>query len=997
MMTVLRYITIWTIYGAILLSSGTAIAPGKIFAVAKPAPEDEATKYAWIEANNWADSVYNELSDRARIGQLFMIRAHSNLGEKHIKSVEDQIKQYEVGGLCFFQGTPEKQAQLTNQYQSLSKLPLFISIDAEWGLGMRFKENIIDYPRNLMIGAIDDNTKVYQFSRAIGRQLKRIGVHINFGPVVDINNNPKNPVINDRSFGENKYNVVTKSFLYMIGLEDEGVMACAKHFPGHGDTQVDSHYDLPIIGHSIKRLEEFELFPFQMLADNGLRSMMIAHVHMPSLDSTPNLPATLSPAIVDTLLKQKMGYSGLIFTDALEMKGVTKHFAPGDIEVRAFLAGNDMLLLPSDMDKAFAALESLVQTDEFARMRLEESVKKILIQKYMMGLHNQSPVELDGLITDIQREEDISLKEDLIANAITLLDDPKQKIPFKDTYAKSLGLVILGGNKDSALKDHFTFYADCTPLHVSLSPDPTDKKAIEAFVASKDEVIFALYPASRLPNKQFGMNNTMLSWVDSLRLHHSNTLMLFGNPYTLQYFTPQRGPIIMAYENDIMIERIAVEGYFGAYSFSGKLPVTAGSFKFGEGKTSSIIKGQLTLAKEMDARKRKDLESKYDEIMKEMISLEAAPGGQLLILKDNALYFQKSYGTTTYQSNVPVSNNHLYDLASITKIAAGTLAMMKLYDQGKISLSDTIGKFLPALAGSNKGSLRIDEVMAHRSGLHPWIPFYKETVKGSGAALVLDPEIYSRSFQKGYLQIADSLFIHPAHHHKMWQAIASSPLSNEKKYVYSDLGFIMITEIVRSVSGRSLDDFVAHHFYEPMGLRRILYNPLHKFAKTAIVPTEIDDYFRGQLLQGYVHDMGAAMLGGVSGHAGLFANAADLAKLLYMLTSDGVYLGRRYLSAETVRIFTTRFQDDTRRGIGFDMHELRLSQGLNMTALASASTFGHMGFTGTCVWADPECGIIFVFLSNRVHPKMDNPKLSKYQYRRRTHHEVYHNIYGELQ
>ena len=996
-MTILRYITIWTIYGAILLSSGTAIAPGKVFAVAKPSPEDEAAKYAWIEAQNWADSVYNSLSDRARIGQLFMIRAHSNLGEKHIKSVEDQIKQYEVGGLCFFQGTPEKQAQLTNQYQSLSKIPLFISIDAEWGLGMRFKENVIEYPRNLMLGAIDDNTKVYQFSRAIGRHLKRIGVHINFGPVVDINNNPKNPVINDRSFGENKYNVVTKSFLNMIGLEDEGIMACAKHFPGHGDTQVDSHYDLPIIGHSIKRLEEFELFPFQMLADNGLRSMMIAHVHMPSLDSTPNLPATLSPAIVDTLLKQKMGYSGLIFTDALEMKGVTKHFAPGDIEVRAFLAGNDMLLLPTDMDKAFTALESLVQNDEYARMRLEESVKKILIQKYKMGLHIQSPVEIDGLILDIQRDEDILLKEDLIANAITLLDDPKQKIPFKDTYSKALGLVILGGNKESALKDHFAFYADCTPYQTSLSPDLADREAIEQFVASMDEVIFALYPGSRLPNKYFGMNASMLSWLDSLRLQRDNVLMLFGNPYTLQYFTPQRGPIIMAYENDPMIERIAVEGFFGAYSFSGKLPVTAGSFPYGEGKTSSIQKGQLFLTKELDTKRRKELEKKYDEIMKEMIDLEAAPGGQLLVLKDNSLYFQKSYGKLTYSSSDPVTNNHLFDLASITKVAAGTLAMMKLYDQGKIALSDTIGKFIPLLAGSDKGSLRIDEVMAHRSGLHPWIPFYKETVKGSGTSLVLDADIYSRMPIDGYVKIADSLFIKSSYQTKMWQSIASSPLSNEKKYVYSDLGFIMITEIVKSVSGRSLDEFVAHHFYEPMGLTRITYNPLNRFPKSRIVPTEIDDYFRGQLLQGYVHDMGAAMLGGVSGHAGLFANAADLAKLLYMLTSDGVYLGKRYLSAETVRTFTTRFQDDTRRGIGFDMHELRLSQGLNMTALASGSTFGHMGFTGTCVWADPECGIIFVFLSNRVYPKMDNPKLSKYQYRRRTHHEVYHNIYGEHQ
>jgi len=940
---------------------------------------------------SWVDSVYNSMSDKERIGQLFMIRAHSNLGKDHIEQVQKQISEYYVGGLCFFQGTPEKQLELTKTYQKLSqKIPLMIAIDGEWGLGMRFKQNIINYPRNLMLGAIDDNNLIYSFGRTIGRHLKRIGVHINFGPVVDVNNNPGNPVINDRSFGEDKYNVVTKSYMYMIGLQDEGVMACAKHFPGHGDTKVDSHYDLPVIGHSRSRLDEIELFPFQMLSDNGLQSIMVAHVHMPALDSTPNMPTTLSPAVVDTLLKQEIGFKGLIFTDALEMKGVTKHFEVGDIEKRAFLAGNDILLLPKDLPAAFSTIEQLIDSSAYARSRLEESVKKILRAKYELGLFQNEPPSNMNLYQDLNKPEDYKLREELISNALTLVDDKDGMLPLEFPQHLRLATLVIGNSGWTTFQNVTSFYTSADHFHLGMQITSKEKEGILESLKPYDVVLIGLYPGSRLPKNQYNISQVAFDLVNGLRARQKTVLSIFGNPYILQFVSPELGPVIVAYENDENTESACAQAIFGAKSMSGRLPVSAGvNFPYLSGKSTRLLDRLQFSDPNSLGLNSSDL-AVVDTITNEMVRIKAAPGGQILAIKDNQVFMHKALGYTTYDKSQPINTEMLYDLASVTKIAATTLALMKLYETGIIHLDSTLGHYLPELKGSDKSQLKIKEVLAHRAGLHAWVPFYKSTLLPNGKKPpTLKPEIYSSVEKPGFAKVAEDIFIDTSYWEVMWSEIANTKWSSDRKYVYSDLGFILFSKLIRRVSGMALDAYVSQQFYEPMGLTRLMYNPLNRFARNKIAPTEEDQYFRNQLLTGYVHDMGAAMLGGVSGHAGLFGNAADLGKLMYMLYNGGIFHGRRYLKQETIDLFTTRFPGDTRRGLGFDMQEAKISKGMNVTRMASSSTFGHTGFTGTCTWADPECGIVYVFLSNRVHPDMENQKINKYQHRLRVHYQLY--------
>jgi len=939
---------------------------------------------------SWVDSVYNSLSDRERIGQLFMIRAHSNLGLDHIKQVEKQIADYHIGGLCFFQGTPEKQLELSIAYQKLSsKIPLMIAIDGEWGLGMRFKAGIINYPRNLMLGAIDDNNLIYSFGRAIGRHLKRIGVHINFGPVVDINNNPGNPVINDRSFGEDKYNVVTKSYMYMIGLQDEGVMACAKHFPGHGDTKVDSHYDLPVISHSRERLDELELFPFQMLSDNGLQSIMVAHVHMPALDSTPNMPTTLSPAVVDTLLKQEMGFKGLIFTDALEMKGVTKHFQVGDIERRAFLAGNDVLLLPNDLSIAFQTIESLIDTSTYARNRLEESVKKILRAKYQLELFDRQTPSFSGLYEDLNKYEDYLLKEELVSNAITLIGDEEELIPLAKPENLRVATLMIGNSNWTAFQNVISFYTAADHYQIGMSMNATEIESISKKLKNYDIVLIGLYPGSRLPKNKYNISDAALGFINTFRSQQKTILSIFGNPYILRYVQPNQGPIIVAYENDETIESAAAQAIFGAKSMSGRLPITAGvNFPYLSGKSSRILDRLQFSDPRALGMNMEDL-AIIDTITKEMTGIQAAPGAQLLAIKDNQVFIHRAIGFTTYDKSIAINTEMLYDLASITKLAATTLSIMKLYETGIIHLDSTLGHYIKELAGTDKSKLTIREVLAHRAGLHAWIPFYKSTITMNGKKPLLNSELYSETAKPGFARVANNIYIDTSYWEVMWSEIAKSKWNPDKKYVYSDLGFILFAKLVKNVSGMGLDEYVSKHFYQPMGLTRLMFNPLDRFSKDKIAPTEEDQYYRSQLLIGHVHDMGAAMLGGVSGHAGLFGNAADLGKLMYMFYNGGVFNGNRYLKQETVDLFTTRYSGDTRRGLGFDMQETKLSKGMNVTRIASSSTFGHTGFTGTCAWADPECGIVYVFLSNRVHPDMENRKLIKYEHRLRAHYQLY--------
>ncbi len=942
---------------------------------------------------HWVDSVYEQMSLEERIGQLIMIRAHSNLGENHIAEVKRQIEQYHVGAVCFFQGNPLEQARLTNKYQELSNIPMLVAMDAEWGLGMRFREDGISFPRQLTLGAIQDNNLIYQKGREIARQLNRIGVHINFAPVIDVNNNPANPVINDRSFGEVKEQVVVKGHAYMRGLQNGGVMACGKHFPGHGDTDVDSHFDLPVINHSVERLDSIELFPFKQLIPQGLQSIMIAHLHIPAYDSTPNLPTTLSKDVVTGILKEELRFKGLIITDAMEMKGVTKYFPAGEAEVKSILAGNDVICLPADVDKTFSALKKAYEEGRLSPDRLEESVKKILSAKYFLGLNNYEPVELENLSEEVNHPKALALKSELIENALTLVRDEQEIFPIDLDNEKKRTTIAIGTAGKNKFQHRLDDYADWEHHHFLQDDPQLSSQEFTAGFSDKDLVVVSLHNMGRFLSGNYSLKNSTIDFVNRLASHSRVALVIFGSPYSLRFFDDIE-TVLVAYDDGEMFRDFTAQGLSGAFAITGRLPVTASErSRAGDGLD---IPSQFRLGFVLPERVGMCSNSlkEIDKLVEEMIADRAAPGCQIVVARKGKIVYRHSFGYHTYERIKPVEHNHIYDIASLTKVLSTTYSSMILSDRDRLNVFRDIGYYLPELRASDKGPLQIHDIMVHRSGLQAWIPFYQETVQNTRGRILHDPEIYSNSgpSEQYALRVSDQLWINSEYPSVLWSEIINSPLGRANRYRYSDLGFYMMAELIDRVSGSPIDEFANREIFHPLNLRRTMYNPREKFSPDQIVPSEDDRYFRGERLRGYVHDMGAAMLGGVSGHAGLFSNATEVAVLMQSLLNGGYYGGVRLVDPATVSLFTTRPQMETRRGIGFDMQELNKARRPNMSEYASYRTFGHLGFTGTAAWADPQDQLIFVILSNRTFPTMENRKFIRDNYRIRIQDKVYRAI-----
>ncbi|MCB0562966.1 MAG: serine hydrolase [Phaeodactylibacter sp.] len=942
------------------------------------------------EQQQWVDSVYNSMSEDERLGQLFMLRAHSDLGQDHIDKIKRLISEYRVGGLCFFQGTPEKQIELINEYQALAgPVPLLIAIDAEWGLGMRMKESTISFPQQLMLGAIQDNRLIYNMGKEIARELRAVGVHFNFAPVADVNNNPANPVINTRSFGEDPMNVAVKSYMYAKGLQDHGVLACAKHFPGHGDTDVDSHYDLPVINHDFNRLDSLELYPFRVLAQYGVGSIMVAHLNVPALDARENRPTTLSYNTVTKLLREGLGFEGLIVTDALDMKGVTKHFDSGEVEAEALLAGNDMLLLPEDLGAAFAEIKKYVREGKLSWERIEQSVKKILANKYRLGITKFEPLNADNIRQVLNSGQALQLKRELIAQALTMVRNPEGLIPFRQLDTLKLASLSIGVGPDNPFQQRLLSYQHMPALQVDKEISSAKSQELLQQLAGYDAVIVGLHDMNSRASRNFGITQSTRSFLQALSRQTRVILAVFGNPYSLRYFD-DIGWVLEAYDEDPATQGLAAQALFGAIALKGRLPVTASPRSaYGMGVFTRKMQ-RFGYAPPESMGLDSGAIAQIETIAGNAIEAKATPGCAVLVAKDGNIVFEKAFGYHTYGRQHPVALDDLYDLASLTKITSATLAVMKLYEEGRLNLDSPIVQYLPELEGTNKAGLVLRDIMAHRAGLADWIPFYKQTMTTQRRRIRQRQEFYHHTPDAAFsIAVANNLFLRRDFADTIWEQIFQSPVQANPTYEYSDLGFYMIARIVERLSGQSLDEYVNTHFYQPLGLNRMGYNPWKHFSKDKVVPTEKDNYFRLQTVQAYVHDMGAAMLGGVSGHAGLFANAHDVAVIMQMLLNKGTYGGQQFLRPETIATFTTRHPDDTRRGIGFDMRQLDPSRWINLPAEASENTFGHTGFTGTCAWADPEKNLVYVFLSNRTYPSMNNYKLNKMKTRRRILNTVY--------
>jgi beta-N-acetylhexosaminidase len=939
----------------------------------------------------WVDSVFHRLSETERIGQLILVRAHTDRDTAFENAVERQIKQYKVGGICFFNpshaGTPEKQAVLTNRYQAAANLPLFVSLDAEWGLGMRLRNGAISYPRQMMLGAIQDNRLIYDMGREIAQQCRRIGVNVSFSPVADVNNNPANPVINDRSFGEDRYNVAAKCFQYMMGLQDGGVLACAKHFPGHGDTNIDSHDDLPVIAYPKERLDSLELFPFRVLSQYGVGSFMVAHLNVPAIDNRAKRPTSLSRNTITGLLRDNIGFDGLIFTDGMEMRGVTKYFEPGQADVEAIRAGIDMILLPENVDAAVSAIQHALNDGTLSREQFEASVQRVLRAKYRLKLTEKDRVELANLSRDLNRPEALMTKRKLIAQALTLVRDRPGLVGFEALEKFGFATLALGDTNRTVFQNSCALFAPVQHFNADKTfALETEQKLLDT-LRKFDVVLLGLHNMRSYAAANFGLTDAQINLVRKLSEKTTVALTVFGNPYSLRHFDDV--PIVLeAYNEDPVTQELAAQALFGAGDLTGKLPVTASpSAKYGQGVQKIFAQKRLGYDLPEAVGLNSDTLRLLDTLIRQLIATGAAPGGQLLVAKDNRIVVHKAYGHHTYERTTPVKLDDLFDLASITKVAATTVSVMRLQDEGKIRLDSNMQVYVPDLKMTNKNGLKVREIMAHHAALQAWIPFYQNTLTPEKQPA---PALYRHNAEHNFeVPVAKGLYMARQYVDTMWKILFTSELRPDKKYKYSDLGLYLCARAVQNQSGRRVDAFAEETYYKPLGMATTTYNPWKRGWAERCAPSEEDRYFRYERVQGYVHDMGAAMLGGVSGHAGLFSSANDLAKLFQMLLNGGSYFGKTYLQYETIKEYATRFPGSTRRGIGFDMKELDPKETQNLSPLAGPNTFGHTGFTGTCVWADPDKNLIFIFFSNRTYPTMENGKLISGDYRPRMQSVIY--------
>ena len=932
-----------------------------------------------IRTTTWEVQMLDSMSLEEKIGQLFMVAAYSNKDAAHVSEIEKLISNYHIGGLIFFQGKAKKQLELTNYYQDLSKVPLLIGIDGEWGLNMRLKDTR-KYPYQMTLGSLKEDALIYEMGAEIGQECNAMGIHINFAPVADINNNSNNPIINFRSFGENKEKVANYSLAYARGMQDKKVIACAKHFPGHGDTDTDSHKGLPSLPFSKERLDSIELYPFKHLFSNGVISTMVAHISIPAYDNRPNRAASISDKVVTDLLKKEMGFTGLVFTDALNMKGVSKYYKPGELDLIAFEAGNDILLFPEDVPTAVNEFKKAIQSNRIRIESLNERVRRILYWKKWAGLDEYKAKPINQLDSLLHLPQADVLIQKIADNSVCLVNN-YNFVPYTST-SNQLAIVTIGGTKENAFVQEMQKGVDVVSFQIKKKPSSTDIAILKRQLIRYKDVIFAFQKPSIWSTKSFGYNSTLFSSVRSLLRQKKGMLVAFSNPYVLKNFQAEKN-ILVAYEDGPEFQKAAANVILGKLASKGTLPVSVGKFKEGNGIETTLLGAYLPSSTPEKEGVNNRLGASIEPLLSDLVEQRAAPGGQVLVARNGKVIYQRAFGYHTYEKKRAVRVDDIYDLASITKVAATTLSIMKLYEEDKIALDDCLGKYLPYLKGSDKYNITIRDVMLHQARLKSWIPFYLETLSSR------DSFYSSTSSGSKCVQVADDLYADSSFRNSILEQIKVSPLYSRKKYKYSDLGFILLRFVLEGIVKEPLEKFVEHEFYGPLGLTHTTFKPLDKYNGNDIVPTDDDTLFRKQLLKGYVHDPACALLGGVAGHVGLFSNAQEVAVLFQMLLNRGEYKGIRYLKKATVDYFTSKHGYKSRRGIGFDKRENNPSNYMNLSNEVSLQAFGHTGFTGTCVWVDPKYDLVYVFLSNRIHPNQENRTLISGNYRTEIQKKVY--------
>ncbi len=907
----------------------------------------------------WVEQTLKRLSLREKISQMIMSRAYgyyySNESDE-FKRLERLVKEQKVGGLIFFQGDVYETATLINQFQEMSDLPLLIGSDFEWGSAMRIRRGT-RFPEAMAIGATRDTTLAYKVGEAIGKESRALGVHQVFAPIADVNNNPDNPVINTRSFGEDPILVADIASAFAAGLSNGGVLATGKHFPGHGDTQTDSHLDLPIISQPRSRLDSIELLPFRRLIDSGILSIMVAHLEIPSLEPK-KIPATLSSSIINDILKKEFRFKGLIVTDALDMGAIVNWYGSDSAAVKAIEAGVDILLVLPDEGKAIESIADAIKSGRISESRIDESVGKILKYKWSMGLATNRFVDLKKIPEAVATPKHLALAKKVARNSITVLKNDSI-LPLDHTGFKEILLITVSdaenyrteihrtssSTPNEAVGDYFTAQLrkripNFQTMKINPTSDSLDFRSVFKKANDADLIICPIFSKARSGSGLFGLLPEMIGVVDSLtKLRKPTALISLGSPYVIGAF-PNAGTIVCTYSDCEVSTEAVVEALFGEIPTSGKLPVTIpGLFPFGTG--ADLTQSVLRKDSPVNVGMIKDSLDRLDSIMNEAIRDHAFPGGQLLVAKDGAIVYNKSFGSLEYSSGSPkVNASTTYDLASVTKVVATTSAMMRLHEEGCIQLDDAVVKYIPEFNNNGKEKITLRNLLIHNGGL----PAFKRLFLTCKSQQEVLDSVYQTEM---IFNVGDST-------------------------VYSDFDFVLLGKIVERISGVTLDKFVDSVFFKPLGMPSTFFNPPSSIWKK-IAPTEYDSVYRKRLIQGEVHDENAYSLGGVSGHAGLFSTASDLSIFLQMIMNGGNYGGKQYLKPETIKFFTTRQSKNSTRALGWDTK--------TMNGYSSAGTlfgeksFGHTGFTGTSVWVEPEKKIFVILLTNRVYPTRNNSKI----------------------
>lgn len=907
-----------------------------------------------------AQALLDSLSMEARIAQLMMVPVYSRPGEPESAAyVMEMVETLGIGGVIAMQGdiatTTRNLARLDSTAVATSGIGLLTAMDAEWGSGMRLPDGI-RFPKAMALGAIQDVDLIRHAGRVAGYELRDIGIDMDFAPVVDVNSNPDNPVIGNRSFGSDPGAVGTRGLAWAEGLRAAGVMACAKHFPGHGDADLDSHLALPLIGSDSSHLSTVELPPFRQLIHGGVEAVMTAHLDVPALDSTTGLPTSLSPRVIGDLLLDSLEFEGLVFTDALTMAGVAEPVPPGTREIAALQAGNDVLLFPSSPTLVIDSILAALRTGRLDTATVNNACMKVLLAKQW------DPVPLLGQL-DLK-----ALQRSLRGHMLTRLGQAHD-VDAEDTVA-----LVVVGNPGHALERQLRLACPNLSVHRhGKAPlGAGDIARISSAVQEAQRVIVAFLDESNRPARRFGIPQGADALIQALAAWPNDLdIGVFTSPYALRYLTPpKQAGWLIAYHEDDLTQEAAAAAWVQEGDALGRLPVDVAPWAAGMGHPTNAARLPHAAASNLELNRR------LDSLAAEAIDMEATPGLRMLVVARDSIRYDGAHGTLGHGDEQPVTRESIYDVASITKVAATTLLAMMSLERGMLDLDAPLRKVLPkrpdAPLNEELENRTFRDILAHRAGLPAWIPFYLDAMAHddtTGSALSFRDTL-------DWVPVNTTCWMAPAWrdtiHHRI-RTLTPDPVG---QYRYSDLGYYLLQSTLEDLWGQPLDILADSLICQPLGLRHIGYSPANWAQPKRIAPTENDTLFRKGWICGTVHDPGAAMLGGVAGHAGLFSDAHDLAVILETLRRGGEWNGVRLVQPSTVTDFTSRAfpEEDNRRALGWDKPGLEEDSGASGNA-GSWSSFGHSGFTGTLAWTDPEGEWTVVFLSNRICPDAENRTL----------------------